>query len=915
MKWTIRQLTALVLLLAVSAIFIPEIFCTAEAATEPAKTPFAEIQSINATGDENAAQLNIKLSSKVAYSTYKTGSPLRIVIDLSQTTPGTFTEPFIINKGNFKNLKVRRFDTDSGVITRILIEIESDANTSIMATPERADEFTIVVALPTNAKVNQAVTPPEEPKPALEASATIEKPVVTENGVTVVKLAETTNKKEKRILTAVETKSNILTLALEGGADGFSQMHLSNPERLVIDIPWAVSALSSRFIAINNIDGISSVRIGTYLEKLRIVVDLQESGLSDATVTGSEKGIDVKVKATQKKTLINNRQAAPYETVYQEQAPLPEPRSPNSNETKQHYKIANSSDALEKITSIEMIDFQVVEDISRISIKVNGDAEIEQPIKSPGFVTMVIKDVNLPKFLQRSIDTHSFNSPLLRITPVQTKNGGRTETKIRVAMRTPANYELHREADMIFLDFKHPENLNVEKQDNKAVEPQKQVSAKKKKKGSMPVTAQTTETPGLEEMVEAPSSHTSAYKGKKVTLEFADADVRKIFHLLAEVSSKNFVLGDDVSGTISIKLVNVPWDQALNIIIDTKGFEKREDGNVIVIKGKGKFKSQADEDQDMKKSLARSIDLSSETFTVNYADISSIAGQFTVLKSERGVISQDNRTNKVIVKDIPAALADMRKLLKELDVPEKQVMIEARIVEATSTFTRSLGVNWGLHYRDGSASFAGINSLDTGFGGLASTAPPTTGLTGDTGGTIGISFGALTSNLKLDLRLNAAASAGLIKIVSTPKVATLNNKTAKIIQGQQIAYLNSSSTTTGTTTQFVEAALALEVTPHINANGTISMKIDARNDSPGTAPAGSSGPAINKKQATTEMLLRDGETTVIGGIYVDNDSDQDDGVPFLMDIPLLGKLFKSNTKNKVKTELLIFITPRILNNI
>ena len=178
---------------------------------------------------------------------------------------------------------------------------------------------------------------------------------------------------------------------------------------------------------------------------------------------------------------------------------------------------------------------------------------------------------------------------------------------------------------------------------------------------------------------------------------------------------------------------------------------------------------------------------------------------------------------------------------------------------------------------------------------------------------MGISFGTLASNISIDLRLNAAASAGMIKIISSPKVATLNNKTAKISQGQQIPYQNTTATT-GAVTAFVAATLSLEVTPHINANGTIGMKIDAKNDAPGTS-ATSGPPPINTKQATTELLLKDGETTVIGGIFVDSETDGDDGVPYLMDIPLLGNLFKSNAKTKTKTELLIFITPRILGGI
>jgi type IV pilus assembly protein PilQ len=251
----------------------------------------------------------------------------------------------------------------------------------------------------------------------------------------------------------------------------------------------------------------------------------------------------------------------------------------------------------------------------------------------------------------------------------------------------------------------------------------------------------------------------------------------------------------------------------------------------------------------------------------------------------------------------------MRNLLAQLDVPERQVMIEARIVEASSTFTRSLGVNWGMHYRDGSASVMGINQLDTSFGGLANAAP-TTGASGVAGSSMGISFGTLASNISLDLRLNAAASAGLVKIISSPKVSTLNHKTAKISQGQQIPYQNTTATT-GAVTAFVAATLSLEVTPHINANGTIVMKIDAKNDAPGTG----SPPPINTKQATTELLLKDGETTVIGGIFVDSETDGDDGVPYLMDVPLLGNLFRSSAKSKSKSELLIFVTPRILGTI
>ncbi len=346
-----------------------------------------------------------------------------------------------------------------------------------------------------------------------------------------------------------------------------------------------------------------------------------------------------------------------------------------------------------------------------------------------------------------------------------------------------------------------------------------------------------------------PSS--KAYKGRKVTLEFADAEVRKIFQLLSEVSNKNFVLGDDVTGTISIKLVNVPWDQALDIILDTKGFDKREDGNIIIIKGKGKFKSQADEELELKKAMQKSIELKAEIFNINYSDLASIVTQLNNLKTDRGTIAQDSRTNKIIVKDIPQVLDDMRKLIIQLDIPEQQVMIEARIVEASSTFSSSFGISWGVHANNPADGYIwGVKNFNMGFGGIASNPPPVVGVPGTAGGSMGISFGSIFgTNVNVDMRLNAAASAGLIKIVSTPKVATLNNKTATIAQGQSIPYQNTTSQN-GAVTEFKDATLKLEVTPHINSNGTISMKINAQNDSPGPG----SPPPINTKKATTEML-------------------------------------------------------------
>jgi type IV pilus assembly protein PilQ len=930
MTWMRKKSLVFALCLTAAALFGGNISVQAE--TEKINQPSAQaklsaIESISTVGDGDTADLMIKLSAPATYTSYKTTAPLRLIIDLSQVTQGEIKAPVELNKANFKKVSVNRYDTDAGVLTRVEIELAKDVEAVLSASPEKPGE--LKVSFPTFSSKDVAADKPAELPVAKSEPPAVVPATPSPAGSAVVATSENSSKPitTARNLTGISVKENSILLSVAGGVGEFKSFRLNKPERYVVDLFEVKSLLPNRLVQINS-SGVASARLGLYPDKVRVVFDALSNSFPDANVVKTADGIQVELAVKpineNPNTKLVTASADKNEAVVAKPVEVaPSIAAPVATQTAVKPSIVEPPvnttipPKTETVTapvkqggpvSVEMIDFQVINGVSRVSVKVAGEAKVDTPVTSPGFVTLNLKNTHLPKQLQRSLESKGFASPVLRVTPIQVKSKKSVDTKIRVAMKKSVPYEFRQEGDMIYIDFKNPEGV--------ASEPVA-LPAKMAAKAAKPKTVTDEEIGTVldnnQDTIIKTSLGSKTYKGRKVTLEFADAEVRKIFQLLSEVSNKNFVLGDDVTGNISIKLVNVPWDQALDIILDTKGLDKREEGNIIIIKGKGKFKSQAEEDLEIKKQKYKAIELKTEAFSINYADLPSVVTQFNSLKTERGTITPDARTNKVFVKDIPMVLDDIRKLLAQIDIPEKQVMIEARIVEASSTFTRSLGVNWGVHYRDGSASFLGINKMDTSFGGLTSTAAPSSGLSGLPGGAVGISFGTLTSNVSLDLRLNAAATAGLIKIVSTPKVATLNNKSAKITQGQQIPY--TSSTSDKVETKFVEAALSLEVTPHINANGTIGMKIDAKNDSVGQATGGSTAPAINKKQATTEMLLRDGETTVIGGIYVDSDNETDDGVPYLMDIPLLGKLFKSNIKTKVKTELLIFITPRILNTI
>ncbi|MBK5276688.1 MAG: type IV pilus secretin PilQ [Desulfuromonadales bacterium] len=927
MKWITKILVILALAFGVTAgrdMITPDTVYSAQDGFKANLGKLAAIKSINVTGDGDATELVIKLTSPATFTSYKTSAPLRLVLDLSQALEGFVTTPLIINKGNFKTITVNRFDTDAGILTRVDIEILKDAEAVIRSSPTDPGElrvsFPSLVATHIDSLNNDSSTKtimkPEVPLQAVPDT----KPLVDQTAIK--------SEGKLRKLTAVLVENGSIVLKIDGGVSEFNSFRLNKPERFVIDLFDTQLAISSRIIPLNTA-GVASARIGLYPDKIRIVLDAVNERFPDVTVAKSDQGLSValstmtlenpntKLVATKVEppsvvsaNAKNERTAvAPVVAVNVERpvaVPAPPPVTP----------VKSSSIKSEAVlpARVEMIDFQVIENISRVSIKVVGEVVVDPPVKSPGFVTLTIKKAGLSKQLQRSLEAKSFISPVLRITPLLIKTSKGNNTKIRIAMRAAAPYEFRQEGDMLYIDFLNPKGLTAEKV-------QAEVQDLNQTKASRAnTTVSTQETKIKSELLGQSESNRMSesdktYTGRKISLEFADADVRKIFQLLSEVSGKNFVLGDEVTGNISLKLVNVPWTQALDIIIETKGFEYKDENNIVMIRGAGKLKSAIDAAAEKRQAQLKSGRLVTRNFAINYSNSDDVA---TALKpllryDWQGSLTSDKRTNTVIVNAVEQLMEEIEKLVKVIDVPEKQVMIEARIVEASSTFTRSLGVNWGVHYRDGSASFLGINQLDTSFGGQASTAAPTSGLSGSSGGAMGISFGTLTSNISLDLRLNAAASAGLINIVSTPKVATLNNKTAKITQGQQVPY--TSATSDKTETKFVEAALSLEVTPHINSNGTISMKIDAKNDSVGQAAGGSTAPAINKKQATTEMLLRDGETTVIGGIFVDSDNDSDDGVPYLMDIPFLGKLFRSNSRTKVKTELLIFITPRILNSI
>jgi type IV pilus assembly protein PilQ len=418
-----------------------------------------------------------------------------------------------------------------------------------------------------------------------------------------------------------------------------------------------------------------------------------------------------------------------------------------------------------------------------------------------------------------------------------------------------------------------------------------------------------------------------AYAGRKLSLDFKDADIKNILRLIAEVSNLNVIAADDVTGKITMRLVDVPWDQALEIILQSRSLGMTRVGNVVRIAPMDTLKKEIQSELEAKRSKERLEDLVMELVPVNYAAAKEILPQVKSVLSDRGDVKVDERTNTLIVKDIARSIPGVKGLVKSLDTKTPQVVIEARIVEANLQFQRELGVSWGFLAQKGKATSATQTSVGGGLLGVSSVVPttilnnviglpavPQGGVSGvGTAGVLEMLFTSKYGMRQLDIQISAHENEGNVKIISSPKIATLDNKEASIEQGLRIPYRK--LTTEGTvTTDFIDANLKLTVTPHVTNEGFIKMVIKAKKDAPDWSHTVDNVPSIDKKEAISEVLVRDNGVIVIAGVYSIEKDDLGEGVPLFNKIPLLGWLFKREAKQDLRRDLLIFISPKILKD-
>jgi type IV pilus assembly protein PilQ len=426
------------------------------------------------------------------------------------------------------------------------------------------------------------------------------------------------------------------------------------------------------------------------------------------------------------------------------------------------------------------------------------------------------------------------------------------------------------------------------------------------------------------------------FTGRRIDLDLKDADIHNVLRLLADVGRVNIVTADNVAGNVTIRMRNVPWDQALDVVLQAKSLGMVRQGNMIRVAPLSDLEKEREMAIARRQQEVKLAPIETRLIPVSYAQAEDIQDRARPLLSDRGSIAVDERTNVMIVRDIAGNLNQIEELTRSLDTQTPQVLVEARIVEATSRYLRDVGIQWG-----GDTTFSAATGNPTGLafpnsvgvaGGASDSDTPTAGLSPFTntvanpnfavnlpatvgtgaGGAIGLTFGSIDNTINLAVRLSAAESTGMLRILSSPRILTLDNREARIAQGTLIPFSQISAQ--GVQTTFQEAKLQLLVRPHVTADGSVSMHVKINRDEPDFNQTSARGdPTILKREAETDLLVMDGHTAVIGGIFTRNTGRNLDQVPFFGDIPLIGLLFQRRRASDTRGELVIFLTPRIVN--
>ncbi|MBB5017482.1 type IV pilus assembly protein PilQ [Chitinivorax tropicus] len=650
----------------------------------------------------------------------------------------------------------------------------------------------------------------------------------------------------------------VVKFSMDGAATAPASFAVNSPPRIALDFPNTANQLGKNAMEIGT-GVLRSVNVVEVTGRTRVVLNLDKAANYETRTEGNQLFLTLS-------NVVGGNQSVNISSQFSSASATSSPSAgPNT---------------------IQKIDFRrgregegkVVVDLK------SGNAGIDIRQQGKSLIVELLK-VKLPRELERRLDVTDFGTPVQRIDAMS--QGG--NTKLVIEPKGLWEYSAYQTDSQFVVDVK----------------------------------------PVVEDPTRLTQGSKLGYKGDKLSLNFQNVEVRTVLQVIAEFTGLNIITSDTVKGDLTLRLKDVPWDQALEIILQSRGLDQRKNGNVVWIAPRDELAAKEKAELTAKQELSELEPLRTETFQLKYHNAEAfqkiLQDDKQKLLSKRGSAVIDTRTNTLFIQDIPARLEELRNLINKVDVAARQVLIEARIVVASDDFSRDLGVKLGLQGQNIK------NSTKTGISGSSSSAtnlanngtipsggdtmvnlPLASSATG--AGTLGVAVLNAARGILLNLELQAMETDGKGKVVSSPRVVTGDRQKAKIEQGQEVPYrtVTSSNGVTTTTIVFKNAALSLEVTPRITPDGKISMDLEIKKDKVDSV-AGFDDFVINNKRVFTTVLVGNGDTAIIGGIFEQDQSENKTRVPFLADIPVLGNLFKKSLKKDNKSELLIFITPKILD--
>ena len=623
---------------------------------------------------------------------------------------------------------------------------------------------------------------------------------------------------------------------------------VQSPPRIALDFPGVASKMPRSAIDFNH-GNLRSAHVVQAGERSRVVINLKQATTYRASLDGKSLLI----------TLDSVPVAAP------------------ANESPRVFAENRNTSVL----ALRGIDFRRGADNSgRIMIDLpNNQVGVDIKPQGQNLVVDLLKS-SLPPALNKRFDVTDFGTPVQRITATQSGD----KVRLVIAARGEWEHSAYQSDNQLVVEL-HPVRVDPNK---------------------------LTQGPG--------------YRGEKLSLNFQNVEIRALLQVIADFTGFNIITSDSVSGSLTLRLKDVPWDQALDVILQAKGLGTRKSGNVIWVAPKDEMAAKEKQELEARAAVTGLEPLRNQAFQLNYAKaidfVKGLKGEggtnSTKMLSNRGSAIAEARTNMLFVTDVPSVLEQVAAMIAKLDVPIRQVMIEARMVEATDTWGRSLGVRLGINGENANNAGAQLGSVNgdtirVGFGSNNTTmynlSAPTLSNTDFNPAALAVSIFSSGAARFLTLEISALEADGKGKVISSPRVVTADQTKAIIEQGLNLPYLVASSSG-ATAVQFQKATLKLEVTPQITPEGSVIMDVDITNDQIDRATV--AGYAINTKHIQTNVLVENGGTVVIGGIYTVNETDNVSKVPLLGDIPVVGNLFKSRTKEASKREMLVFLTPKIV---